>query len=83
VQPRPETGRLASAITVRSHGGVLNVSVGLPGRATVSLYGLNGALKAELGGAGTFNLDTRSLGHGLHVLRVRHGGTVHSRTLML
>jgi hypothetical protein len=80
---KPEVAWLASSVRVQTLPGVLNVTVDRPGRATVSLYAMNGALKAELSGTGGFRFDTRTFSRGLHVLRVKQGGTVYSRALML
>jgi hypothetical protein len=79
-----EAARLASSITVRFLPGTLDVGLAQQGRATVSVYGVNGALKAQqTGSTGSFRFDTRSFGRGLHVLRVRQGATTHSRSVML
>jgi hypothetical protein len=76
---------LASAISIRPSAGMLSVNVDLPGRFTVGLYTVNGALKQQqTGSAGAFRFETGTLGRGVHILRVRQtDGTVHSRPFML
>jgi hypothetical protein len=80
---KPEVAFLARSVSVQSLPGMLTVTLNRPGRATVSLYGMNGAFKAERSGDGTLHFDTQSLGRGLHVLRIKQGGTVYSRAVML
>jgi hypothetical protein len=78
---RLKAERLASAITVRSLPGLLTVQVDQPGRVTVSVYGMNGALEQQRTGEGSIEFDTHAFGPGLHVLRVKQAGTVYSRTV--
>jgi len=78
---RPEVAKLASSLTIRSIAGVLSVDLDLPGRASVALYSVNGKLEEELNGTGSFRFST-SL-RGLHILRVKQGSAVYSRTVML
>jgi hypothetical protein len=78
-----EASRVASVLTMRNLGGVLDVRVNLPGRVTASVYSITGVLKHEQTSAtGSFRFDTRNLGSSLHVLRVKQGGTVYSRSFM-
>ncbi|HAO99535.1 MAG TPA: hypothetical protein DCQ83_05775 [Fibrobacteres bacterium] len=78
----PGASRLASSVSTHTLGGILNVHVDLPGQTTVSLYKLNGGLQQEKTGTGSFEFDTRSIGGGLHILRVQQGAAVYSRTVM-
>lgn len=81
---RADLNRLADAITVRPSGATLEVSIGLEGQTTVSLYSLNGVLKSRQSGAtGSFRFETGSLGRGLHVLHVKRGDAVVSRRITL
>lgn len=79
---KPEVAWLASSVTVQLLPGTLQVNVGRAGHATVSVHAIDGALRAERSGAGDFSFDTRAFGRGLHVLRVRQGGTTYSRAVM-
>lgn len=81
---RADVNRLASAVTVRPAGATLDITIGLEGRATVSLYSLTGELKGRQSGAtGSFRFDTRTLDRGVHVLHVRQGNAAISRRVAL
>lgn len=81
---RADLNRLANAITVRPSGATLDVTIGLEGPATVSLYSLDGALKGRQSGAtGSFRFETGSFSRGLHVLHVKQGAAVVSRRITL
>lgn len=81
---RADIDRLNAAVAVRPFGGALDVRIGTPGAATVSLHTISGELKAEQSGAtGSFTFDTRALDRGVHVLRVQQGGATVSRRLSL
>ncbi len=79
---KPDVAMLASSVSVETLPGQLTVTLARPGQATVSLYGMNGALHAQRSGTSSFSFDTRAYGRGLHVLRVKQGGTVFSRAIM-
>ncbi len=79
---KPEAMRLASAVTVSSLAGLMNVRIDIPGRTKVSLYKLNGSLLEEKTGSGSFDFDVRAFGGGLHLLRIQQGETVYSRPVL-
>lgn len=81
----PGTGSraLAAAVDLRSVAGAFEVRLDLPGRATVSVYGIDGKLVAERAGAGLIRFEPGVLARGLHVLRIRQGKEVYSRSVML
>jgi hypothetical protein len=80
---KPEVARLASAVSLQSISGVLNVRVDLPGAATVSIYTVSGALKAQQSGTtGAFRFDTRTYGRGMHIVRVKTATAAYSRALL-
>jgi hypothetical protein len=76
---------LRSAVSFHASAGQFEVRVDMQGEFSVSIYGMNGALKeVRSGSAGAFRFDTRSYGRGLHVVRVKQkGGASYSRPLML
>lgn len=75
--------RLAAHLGVRVTRGAVNVTLGLPGQMTVSVYGVNGKLVAERTGAGEVRFEAGALSRGLHVMRVRHDKATYTRSLML
>ena|GEM_PF-976508 len=78
-----EASHLASSFSLRTLPGVLDVRVDMPGKSTVSIYSLSGVLKAEQTGVeNAFHFDTRSLDRGMHIVRVKNGGTIASRTFL-
>jgi hypothetical protein len=80
---KPEVSRLASAVSLQSLSGVLNVRVDVPGSATVSIYTVSGALKAQQSGTtGAFRFDTRTYGRGMHIVRVKTATAAYSRALL-
>ena len=83
-RPLSPARALAGAITVRSVPGAVEIRVDRNGPATVTLHTVDGALRRTVtSSTGMLRLDTRNLSRGIHVLRVRQGGAVHARTLML
>jgi hypothetical protein len=75
--------KLASSFSLRTQPGVLDVRVDVPGKITVSVYSLSGALKSEqTGSEASYRFDTRSYGRGMHIVRVKSAGAVTSRTFL-
>jgi hypothetical protein len=79
----PEVSRLASAVTLQSLAGGLNVRVAVPGRVTVGVYTINGVLREEqTGTTGNFRFNTTSYGRGMHIVRVKTATTAYTRALL-